>query len=404
MKILLLTDYYPPESNAPALRCAYHAEYWAKKGHDVTVLTCAPNFPNGILFKGYKNKLISSSQVNGVNIVRCWSFMSKNEGFILRILDHISSAIMFSILPVFLKRPDVIIATSPQFLTLISGYISSSLIRRPLITEIRDMWPEGIIFLSNKSFIYKVLERIELFLYRKSSKIIAVTSSFAKDIALRAKIPENKISISYNGCNNNQKKSESNIRNLREKLNLEGKLIVGYAGTVGISHGLDTLVKGFMKISSSLNICLLIIGSGAMHKELKSIVNEQNIKNVIILDAVPKKEIDHIISLFDICLVSLRDMPAYDKVIPSKLFEAASHNKPVLAGLRGESKLIIENYGIGEVFHPENISSFIEKLQIIILNLQNDSDFYQSGLKKVRKEFSRDRQAQIVLDSIKVIK
>ena len=404
MKILLLTDYYPPESNAPALRCSYHAEYWAKKGHEVTVLTCAPNFPNGVLYEGYKNRLMSTSEVNGVNVVRCWSFISKNEGFILRIFDHLSSAIMFSIIPIFMKRPDVVIATSPQFLTLISGYISSSLIRRPLVSEIRDMWPEGIIFLSSKSIVYKILENIELFLYRRSSKIITVTSSFAKNISARAELSENNISISYNGCNDYFKRSELKISNLRKKLNLEAKFVVGYAGTVGISHGLDTLVSGFKEIDPSLNAHMIIIGSGAMHSQLKTFVKENNIRNISILDAVPKNEIDHYLSLFDACLVSLKDVPAYDKVIPSKLFEAAVHNKPVIAGLRGEAKLIVEKYRIGEVFHPENASSFIDKLSSIILNLQNDSNFYQSGLKKVRQEFSRDRQAQVALDCIKGIK
>ncbi|MDA9321686.1 glycosyltransferase family 4 protein [Gammaproteobacteria bacterium] len=404
MKILLLTDYYPPESNAPALRCSYHAEYWVKKGHDVTVLTCAPNFPYGVIYEGYKNKLINSSVVNGVNVVRCWSFISKNDGFILRILDHLSSAIMFSIIPIFLKRPDVVIATSPQFLTLISGYVSSFLIRRPLVSEIRDMWPEGIIFLSSKTIIYKILEGIELFLYRKSSKIITVTSSYAKNIALRTNIPESRISVSYNGCNDYFKKSDTNIFNLRKKLNLEGKFVLGYAGTVGVSHGLDVLVSSFRKIDPSLNAHLLIIGSGAMHSELKRLVQEKKLINVLILDAVPKNEIDHFISLFDICLVSLKDIPAYDKAIPSKLFEAAAHNKPVLAGLRGESKSIIKNYGIGEVFHPENASSFIDKLVLIIHNLKIDNNFYESGLKKVRKDFSRDKQAQVVLDCIKEIK
>jgi len=404
MKILLLTDYYPPETNAPALRCSYHAEYWAKKGHDVTVLTCAPNFPNGVLFEGYKNKIMSSSLVNRVKVIRCWSFMSKNEGLILRLLDHLSSAFMFSIVPIFLKRPDVVIATSPQFLTLISGYISSSLIRRPLVSEIRDMWPEGIIFLSNKSIVYMILERIELFLYRRSSKIIAVTRSFANNIACRAKISVNNISVSYNGCDDNLQKSESDIRNLREKLNLEGKFVVGYAGTVGISHGVDTLVSGFKEIDPSLNAYLLIIGSGAMHSKLKLLVKEQRLTNVLILDAVPKNEIDHFLSLFDVCLVSLKNLPAYDKVIPSKLFEAAAHNKPVLAGLRGEAKSIVENNGFGEVFDPENVSSFLDKLSLLISNLQNDSHFYQSRLKKVRQEFSRDRQAQVVLDCIKGIK
>jgi len=400
MKILLLTDYYPPESNAPALRCSYHAEYWTKKGHEVTVLTCAPNFPNGVLYEGYQNKLISSSVVNGVKVVRIWSFYTKNEGYFLRILDHMSSALMFAIAPIFMKRPDVVIATSPQFLTLISGYIISSLIRRPLVSEIRDMWPEGIPFLSNKTVIYKILEKIELFLYRRSSKVIVVTKSFSESIMLRTKLSESDIRISYNGCKDHFKKSELSIRSLREKLNLVGKFVVGYAGTVGVSHGLDVLVAGFKKIDPSLNAHLLIIGSGAKHNQLKALVKEGDIKNVLILDAVPQNQIDHFLDLFDVCLVALKDLPAFDKVIPSKLFEAAAHNKPVIAGLSGEAKSIVENYGIGEVFQPENLYSFLGKLSLLFFNLKNDRDFYKYGLTKVQRDFSRDSQAQIALDCI----
>ena len=403
MKILLLTDYYPPESNAPALRCSYHAEYWVQKGHDVTVMTCAPNFPNGVLYEGFKNKFVSSSMVNGVNVVRCWSFISRNEGYLLRILDHISSAVMFSIVPIFMKRPDVIIATSPQFLTLISGFFSSFFLRRPLVSEIRDMWPEGIIFLSNKSIIYKVLEKLELFLYRKSSKIIGVTNSFASSIATRANYPMKDICVAYNGCDDNLNIPDISRINLRKNLNLKDKFIVGYAGTIGISHGLEILVAGFEKIDPALNAHLVIIGSGAKHSQLKLLVEEKRLTKVLILDAVPKSEIEDFMSLFDACLVSLRDVPAYDKVIPSKLFEAVAYNKPVIGGLRGEAKSIVKEYGIGEVFYPENILSFVNKLTLLISNLKNNTNYYSAGLLRTRQEFSRDRQAQLVLDCIKEI-
>ena len=135
---------------------------------------------------------------------------------------------------------------------------------------------------------------------------------------------------------------------------MEGKFIVGYAGTIGISHGLDKLLEAFEQIDPSLNAYLVIIGSGAMLDKLRYLVKEKCLKKILILDAVPKNEIEHFLSLFDVCLVSLMDVPAYDKVIPSKLFEAATHDKPVIAGLRGEAKSIVENYKIGEVFHPEN--------------------------------------------------
>lgn len=404
MKILLLTDYYPPESNAPAIRCAYHAEHWAKQGHEVMVLTCAPNFPNGVIFRGYKNRLFSSCVINGVTVVRCWSFIAKNEGFTLRILDHISSAFMFAIIPFFLKRSDVIIATSPQFMTLISGYISSRLVRRPLVSEVRDMWPEGIIFLAKDSFTYKILEKIELFIYRKSSKVIAVTEAFANSIELRAKISRRNIYVSYNGCDDNVPifRSSENFR-LRQKLNIEKRMVVGYAGTIGISHGLDILVKSFQEIASTIGAVLIIIGSGAMHNQLKKLCTNENLSEILVLDAVSKDEISHFLNLFDICLVSLKDVEAYDKVIPSKLFEAAAHDKPVIAGLRGEARSIVQNYGFGEVFKPENSESFKEKLNVLVNNLRDEPTFYSGGLKKVREEFSRDIQSNIVLDCLKGI-
>jgi len=400
MKILLLTDYYPPESNAPALRCSYHAEYWAKKGHDVTVLTCAPNFPNGILYEGYQNKLVSSSIVNGVKVVRCWSFISKNEGYFLRILDHMSSALMFAIAPLFMKRPDVVIATSPQFLTLISGCITSLLVRRPLVSEVRDIWPEGIIFLSNKSLIYKWLEKLEIFLYNRSSKIIVVTASFAKSIERRANILMSDICISYNGCNDVINSFESRSSDLRSALNLQGKFVVGYAGTVGVSHGVDSIIYAFKELDPTLNASLVIVGSGAMHNQMKLLVKEQRLTNVLVIDAVPKKDIGAFLSLFDVCLVSLKDVPAYDKVIPSKLFEAVAYDNPVIAGVRGEAKTIVENYEVGEVFHPEDMSSFVSMLTLLISNLNYKKDFYEVGLSRIRKDFSRDRQAQLVLDCL----
>jgi glycosyltransferase involved in cell wall biosynthesis len=404
MKILLTTDYYPPESNAPALRCSYHAEYWAKKGHEVTVLTCAPNFPNGVLYNGYKNRFISTSIVNGVKVVRCWSFIFKNEGYFFRILDHLSSALMFAIAPIFMKRPDVVIATSPQFLTLVSGYISSSLIRRPLVSEIRDMWPEGIIFLSKSSLTYKILEKLETFLYRGSSKIIVVTASFAKSIKQRIEIPSNNICIAYNGCNDLISDLYVNDTTLRSKLGLEGKFVVGYAGTVGVSHGIDSLINAFKGLDVSLGAYLVVVGSGAMHKKLKFLIKERSLTNILVIDSVPKKDIGAFLSMFDASLVSLKDVPAYDKVIPSKLFEAAAYDNPVIAGLRGEAKSIVQDYEIGELFDPENIPSFVGKLTILISNLKKNKEFYGVGLSRVRKDFSRDRQAQLVLDCILELK
>ena len=115
MKILFLTDNFIPETNAPASRTYEHAREWVKKGVDVTVITTVPNFPQGKVYEGYKNNIYQKEYIDGIEVIRVISFIAKNEGFILRILDFLSFMITSFIASLFQKKIDVIIATSPQF-------------------------------------------------------------------------------------------------------------------------------------------------------------------------------------------------------------------------------------------------------------------------------------------------
>ena len=171
-----------------------------------------------------------------------------------------------------------------------------------------------------------------------------------------SRVSREKISISYNGCNAKLKtrNSSSAANELREAYNIGDKTVIGYAGTIGISHGLEKLIAPFEEIALELNAVLIIIGSGALLQKLRDVVESESFESVLVLDAVPEKQLGTFFSLFDISLVSLKNIPAYDKVIPSKLFEAAAYDKPVIAGIRGEAKLIVESYNFGEVFVPED--------------------------------------------------
>ena len=143
MRILFLTDNFPPEVNAPASRTYDHAKEWVKAGHDVTVITCFPNFPKGEVYDGYRNKLYQREQVDGINVIRVWSYIAANKGFFKRTLDFISFSITSFIAGLFVKT-DVIVATSPQFFTALSGRTLSFWKRKPWVMEVRDLWPESI--------------------------------------------------------------------------------------------------------------------------------------------------------------------------------------------------------------------------------------------------------------------
>ena len=144
MHILFLTDNFPPETNAPASRTFEHCREWVKAGHQVTIITCAPNFPKGKVFDGYRNRLWQSEQMEGIRVIRVWSYITKNEGFLKRILDYISFMVSAIIAALFVRKPDIVIGTSPQFFTACAAYVVGAYKRIPFVFELRDLWPESI--------------------------------------------------------------------------------------------------------------------------------------------------------------------------------------------------------------------------------------------------------------------
>ena len=179
MNILFLTDNFPPESNAPATRTYEHCQEWVKKGAEVTVITCTPNFPKGEVFAGYKNKWYQEEMMDGIRVIRVWSFISPNRGLVRRILDYVSFCVTSFIASLFVKT-DLIIATSPQLFTAVSGYLASVFKRKPWIMEVRDLWPESIkaVAAIERDRVLLLLDKLVLFLYKKADQIVVVTDTF----------------------------------------------------------------------------------------------------------------------------------------------------------------------------------------------------------------------------------
>ncbi|MBK5285216.1 MAG: glycosyltransferase WbuB, partial [Bacteroidia bacterium] len=144
MKILFLTDNFPPEVNAPANRTYEHCREWVKKGAEVTVITCFPNFPIGKIYEGYRNKFFNCEVIEGIKVIRVWTYITANKGIVRRSLDYFSFGIASFFFGLF-KRCDVIVATSPQFFTAVSAGLLSLLRGKKFVFEVRDLWPESII-------------------------------------------------------------------------------------------------------------------------------------------------------------------------------------------------------------------------------------------------------------------
>lgn len=399
MRILFLTDNFPPETNAPATRTYEHCRQWVNMGYHIIVLTCFPNFPKGKVYEGYKNKLYQIENIDGIKVIRVWSYMTENNGFLKRIIDYISFSFVALIYGLFIKS-DVIIATSPQFFTAISGRILSLFKRIPWVIEIRDLWPDSIITVGSmkkESKSFKLLKIIEHHLYLSATKIIVVTDSFKKYLINEHQIEPEKIGVYKNGVISEYKIPNPNdVNALKKSLGLENKTVISYIGTHGLAHGLEFILQSINKLSNQ-DFHFIFVGDGATKKSLIEYSKTMNSNNFTFLDSVTKSKIPLYINLSDYSLVNLKKSEEFKRVIPSKIFENIAMYKPILLGVEGESKELIEKYNVGIPFEPENEKSFFVALQKI-QNLKN-SKFYDNCDVMI----SHYNRKEIAFDMIKFI-
>jgi len=401
MKLLFLTDNFPPESNAPASRTYEHCIEWVKKGIDVTVITCNPNFPFGKTYEGYKNKLYQTEEIDGIKVIRVWSYMTENKGAIKRILDYSSYAIMAFFAGLFIKT-DLIVATSPQLFTALGGCVLGKIKRKPWIFELRDLWPEGIKdtgAIKNKK-ILDFLTKMELCLYKKSTYIIAVTKGLKENLVSRGISPL-KIDIVTNGANLKLFKAREKNKNTLNTLGLNDKFIFGYIGTHGLAHGLEFIVDSIREIKDK-RIHFLFIGTGAKKEATVALARKLGLNNITFLDPVSKNEVVDYLSIIDVALVPLTKTDIHASLIPSKIFESASMRKPILLGVEGEAREIVEQHNAGIAFEPENKKEFLSG----ITKLADDHLLYetlQKGCDALADTFSRKNLAMKMLDILKDI-
>ena len=400
MRILFLTDNFPPETNAPATRTYEHCLKWINMGYKVTVITCFPNFPNGKVFEGYSNKLYQKENIDGIRVIRVWSYITANNGFVKRIIDYVSYAVSSFLFGLFVKT-DIIIATSPQFFTAISGMMLSLFKRIPWVMEVRDLWPDSIAAvgsMNKSSRHFQVLKKIEYHLYLSASKIIVVTDSFKKYLVKEHQIKPEKVGVFKNGViTNNLKKPKSNdVMLLKESLGLKNKIVISYLGTHGLAHGLKFILESISKISNP-DLHFLFIGDGAEKENLIKHSKTLHSKNFTFLESVTKSEIPLYIEISDYSLVNLKKSDEFKNVIPSKIFENIAMYKPILLGVEGESKKLIDDYEVGVCFEPENKESFLNAIKDI---QKLDRDSFKVNCNKMLTDFDRNNIAENLIKFI----
>ncbi len=405
MKILYVSQYFPPEMGAPAARAAELSRHWAAAGHEVTVLTGFPNHPTGVVppeYRGKFRRLVIREKTDGANVVRTWLFPFPNRKALERMLNYSSFCASAASTGLFLSRPDVVIATSPQLLVGLAGWWLARCQRVPFVFEVRDLWPESLAAVgmgSSNSLLHRTLAKIAGFLYRHSDRIVVVTPAFEDYLADHWRVPRHKISVIENGVETKlfapeplNGKAETD---LRRELRSEGKFVVSYIGTMGMAHGLETIIAAAAQLQhANPDIVFLMIGEGAEKDRISALARERGLNNLRFVDQQPREKIPAYICASDVCLVLLKKTELFKTVIPTKMLEFMSCARPVILGVDGQARAILEEARAGLAIEPENSDALVNAIRYLAANRQAARDLGQNGREHILRKFSRRETAE----------
>lgn len=407
MKILFFSHYYAPEGNAPATRVAALAERWAAAGHEVTVVTCPPNVPSGIVYDGYENRR-TSEVVNGVRIERVKVYLAANKGAVRRMFNFVSYGFNALLAAMRLPRPDVAIATSPQIFCGYAGVWYKRLRRVPLVVEIRDIWPEsmGAVGAKIPGLAYWALERIERAMYRSCDRLVTVGEGYLERLAEKG-VPRDKMSIVMNGTDLEVYSPREKDVSILKEWNLEGRFVVSYIGTVGMACGLEVVLDAAERMaregvgSPGKDVVFVIVGDGACRETLEAAAKSRGLANVVFTGRQPKSRMADWVATSDASLVHLKGSALFTTVMPSKIFESAGCRRPIIMGVDGFAKKLVMEAGAGVDMTPEDADSLVACVKTLAGDPELCRRLGENAYNNIAKVHNRDRQT---IDYMNILK
>lgn len=402
--ILFISSNYPPEKGAAAVIVHENATRLVQHGHRVTVLTTIPNYPTGIVPPEYRGKLLQREMIDGVEVVRVWSYTSPNKGFMRRVLAQLSFGCLSSILGrKAVGSPDMILVYSPPLFNAIAVRTMARFKHCPFFFMVADLYPESAIQFGvlHNPLLIKLMERLEWSTYQRARKVWVVSDG-VRDLLIQRGLPAKHMFLVPNGVDT-LKFHPLPMDQARTEFGWGKRFTVLYAGTHGLAHGLQTILEAAEKLQHRDDIHFVLAGDGEEKESLRIFAQSHNLKNVTFMDAQPYDRMPLLYAAADLCVVPMRKVPLLATTLPLKMYEIMASGRPILLGAEGKARQLAEQEADAALaFEPENADSLVSGILDLYHHPEVLAQMGQGGREYVESRFSYDHLVSLLDEHIRV--
>ena len=393
MKIVVLTQNFPPEVGATAARLQRMTRSLAERGHQVTVITAMPNYPTGRVFDGYRGKVRSVEEADGVRVVRTWSFPSKSSNSLLRLISYASFALSSLLLGIRgLGRQDIVLFDTPPLPLVPTGLVMGRVTGARVVMNVSDIWPEMAMRLGHGvgRLSMWALKRLERLGYEKSDIVTTTTGAARERISRR--FPHVRTAVISNGADLKMFDPSLRSQEVRDSLYVKPEdFLVCYIGLHGMFQGLEVVLEGAEKMRENRAIKFVMIGDGPRKEALKDLASRKNLDNLKFLDLVDSERIPSILASCDAALVPLA--AEFPSTMPSKVYETLASGVPVVISTGCEGARVVEQGKAGLTFRPGNAMELAEALAYLEAN-KEETALMRKKCRELACHFDYDRIAE----------
>ena len=393
MKALILAQHYAPEEVSGAVLATELAEDLASRGHQISFVTCAPNYPHGRVFPGYHNRLLSSEIRNSVRVIRVWSFITPNRGFWKRLLNFGTFSLMSFWGGLISRKPDLIYSYSPPLPLGISAWFLSRFFRVPWILRVEDIFPDAAIatgILKNRIAIH-LFRWLEKLLYQKATRISVIAEGFRHNLIAKG-VPDEKLAVTPIWADSSAITPQTKYNQFRRANNLKHKFVVLYTGNIGLTTALEDVIEAAALLNDHEEFEFVIIGEGHKKNDLMRMTQRLDLDHVRFLPYQPKNEYPEVLASADLTLVTLNsESSPYS--LPYKTFNYLASARPVISIAPPDSDLacLIQEAQCGIVVSPGHPAVLAQVIHSLAQQPESLTEMGQNGRLYLEDKFSRTK-------------